>query len=87
MTPKDDELLADLLIRWEELREQDQDVSAVELCQDCPYLADELSRRINGLKATLWLNKPLGSVLPRQVQHLQPCRNLGHSPAGIVLIT
>ena len=61
MTPKDDELLADLLIRWEELREQDQDVSAVELCQDCPYLADELSRRINGLKATLWLDKPLGS--------------------------
>ena len=59
MTDKDDDLLADLLLRWEELREQGQDVSALELCQGCPHLADELARRINALKVTSWLDKPL----------------------------
>ena len=59
MTDKDDDLLADLLLRWEELREQGQDVSALELCQGCPHLADELARRINALKVTSWLDKPV----------------------------
>ena len=59
MTDKDDELLADLLVRWEELREQGQDVSALELCQDCPHLADELARRINALEVISWLDKPI----------------------------
>ncbi len=56
---QDEEILADLLVRWEELREQGQDVSALELCQDCPQLADELARRINALKVTSWLDKPI----------------------------
>lgn len=59
MTDKDEDLLADLLLRWEELREQGQDVSALELCQGCPHLADELARRINALKVTSWLDKPV----------------------------
>lgn len=59
MTDKDEDLLADLLLRWEELREQGQDVSALELCQGCPDLADELARRINALKVTSWLDKPV----------------------------
>lgn len=59
MTDKDDDLLADLLLRWDELREQGQDVSALELCQACPHLADELARRINALKVTSWLDKPV----------------------------
>ena len=59
MTDKDEELLADLLVRWEELREQGQDVSSVELCQGCPHLADELARRINAMKVTSWLDKPV----------------------------
>ncbi len=59
MTDKDEELLADLLVRWEEMREQGQDVSALELCQNCPHLADELARRINALKVTSWLDKPV----------------------------
>ena len=59
MTDKDEDLLADLLLRWEELREQGQDVSALELCQGCPQLADELARRINALKVTSWLDKPV----------------------------
>ncbi len=59
MTDKDEDLLADLLLRWEELREQGQDVSALELCQGCPHLTDELARRINALKVTSWLDKPV----------------------------
>ncbi len=59
MTDKDDELLADLLLRWEELREQGQDVSALELCQGCPHLADELGHRITAMKATSWLDTPI----------------------------
>lgn len=32
----DDERLDDLLLRWEELAEAGQDVSAEELCRECP---------------------------------------------------
>ena len=60
MTDKDEELLADLLLRWEELRERGQDSPAAELCQDHPHLVEELARRINALKVTSWLDNPLG---------------------------
>jgi serine/threonine protein kinase len=43
---RDDPRLAELLLRWEELREQGQSVTPVELCSDCPELAGELARRI-----------------------------------------
>jgi tRNA A-37 threonylcarbamoyl transferase component Bud32 len=61
---QDDEILADLLVRWEELREQGRDVSAIELCQNCPHLIDELQRRIDALQATAWLNAPLSDRPP-----------------------
>lgn len=54
----DEDRLADLLLRWEELHEQGRDVSAEELCRDCPHLAPDLARRINALKVTSWLSKP-----------------------------
>jgi serine/threonine protein kinase len=38
--------LGELLLRWDELRRQGRDVSAGELCADCPELAAELRRRI-----------------------------------------
>lgn len=77
MTDKDDELLADLLVRWEELREQGQDVPALELCQDCPHLADELARRINALEVISWLDKPIevsesNSVVEHTVSNHEP---------------
>ncbi len=56
---RDESLLADLLVRWEELHEQGQPVSAEELCRDCPHLAGELARRIEALKVTSWLDKPV----------------------------
>jgi tetratricopeptide (TPR) repeat protein len=54
----DEDRLAELLLRWEELHEQGRDVSAEDLCQDCPHLAPELARRIHALKVTSWLLKP-----------------------------
>ena len=53
------ELLADLLIRWEELKDLGQETPASELAKDHPELVEELSRRISVLKATAWLDKPL----------------------------
>ena len=64
MTDTDEDLLADLLVRWEELREQGRDVSALELCRGCPHLADELARRINALNVTSWLDKPVEVPAP-----------------------
>ena len=45
------ERLGDLLLRWEELGEQGQAVTAEELCRDCPELLDELRRRVRALQA------------------------------------
>ena len=50
-TDGDDPRLADLLLRWEELHEQGQSLSAEELCSTCPELAEELGRRIALLRA------------------------------------
>jgi serine/threonine protein kinase len=56
---EDEELLADLLLRWDELRELGQDISSIELCQACPHLTVELERRIHALKDLDWLDKPI----------------------------
>jgi hypothetical protein len=46
-----DDRLTDLLLQWEELREQGRPVSAEELCRDCPELLDEVRRRLRFLDA------------------------------------
>jgi len=48
----------ELLERWDDLRKQGNELSAEELCQDCPELVDEVRRCIEALKATNWLDKP-----------------------------
>jgi serine/threonine protein kinase len=53
------ELLAELLLRWEELLERGQDTPASELAKDHPELIPELERRIKALKEIAWLDKPL----------------------------
>jgi formylglycine-generating enzyme required for sulfatase activity/tRNA A-37 threonylcarbamoyl transferase component Bud32 len=58
VNPHDEELLAELLIEWEELCERGQEVPAGELCKEQPHLAEELARRIAAMKATDWLNNP-----------------------------
>jgi len=52
-----DDRIADLLIEWEEIQEQDREISAEQLCQDCPQLIEELEKQIKALKATAWLLK------------------------------
>ena len=47
-----------LLERWDDLRKQGKELSAEELCEDCPELIDEARNRIKALKATNWLEKP-----------------------------
>jgi tetratricopeptide (TPR) repeat protein/tRNA A-37 threonylcarbamoyl transferase component Bud32 len=54
----DDELLADMLLRWEELHEKGQEPSAVDLCRDYPHLAPLLAERIRALKVTAWMERP-----------------------------
>lgn len=58
MTESDQEILADLLMRWEELREMGQDTPAEQICQDHPHLLEEFTRRIKILAVTSWLDHP-----------------------------
>jgi len=51
--------LDDLLLRWDELYEQGQDVPPEELCQDCPELVAALADEIAGLKRAAWVNTPV----------------------------
>jgi len=55
-----DDKLFDLLDEWALLHKQGKDVSVHKLCQDYPELVEELQRRIKTLKATDWLDEPLG---------------------------
>jgi eukaryotic-like serine/threonine-protein kinase len=71
VTNNDEDILADLLLRWEELREKGRETSAEELCNDYPHLLDEFARRIKILNVTSWLDQPLSddgdpSVPPTQ---------------------
>jgi hypothetical protein len=47
----DEPRVSDLLLHWEELREQGRPVPVEELCRDCPELLDELRRRVRALEA------------------------------------
>lgn len=58
MREGDDEILAELLLDWEERWQQGTDVPAADLCASHPHLAGELARRIKALKTVSWLDKP-----------------------------
>jgi len=47
----DDSRLLDLIVRWEEMREAGQSLSAEQLCQDCPELLPALQQRLETLRA------------------------------------
>ncbi len=57
-----DDRIQELLERWDALRHQGEPLSAEELCEDCPELVDEVRRRIEALKATNWLDKPVDDI-------------------------
>jgi WD40 repeat protein/tRNA A-37 threonylcarbamoyl transferase component Bud32 len=46
-----DSRLSDLLLRWEELHQQNQSVTPEELCRDCPELLESLRQQIDRLQA------------------------------------
>ncbi len=56
MTPQDEELLAELLLQWEELFERGQDTPASELASDRRDLIAELASRIEIMKTTGWMD-------------------------------
>jgi len=64
MEQADEELIFDLLLRWEELHKRGESVSPSELCRDRPDLLPELTTRIKALAATEWLEKPLDGPEP-----------------------
>jgi len=51
----DTEKLAERLLQWEERWEHGEDVSASELCPDCPELMDQLQHQIDILKKMAWM--------------------------------
>jgi serine/threonine protein kinase len=55
------DLVSDLLVQWDDLREQGQQVSAEELCRDRPELLPEVKRRIHALESMYRLGDGLRS--------------------------
>src|SRR5262245_59815740 len=54
-----------LVVRWQELRQQGQDVSAKELCAGCPELLDDVKRQIQALASMEQFLAPTFADLPR----------------------
>src|SRR5262245_5400053 len=57
----DVEHISELLLRWDDLREQGRDVTAEALCRDCPQLTGEGRRRIEALEAVYRVPNAAGS--------------------------
>lgn len=82
METNDENLLADLLVRWHDEWEHGRDVPAEILCKDCLRLAPELARRIQDMKARLnKLSRLLDESIP--VTRSAPLNPSGpHTPEG-----
>ncbi|HKI37513.1 MAG TPA: serine/threonine-protein kinase, partial [Gemmataceae bacterium] len=59
-----DERVLDLLQRWEELRQRGNELSAEELCADCPELREEVARRLHQLRGLGQLLSPARDPRP-----------------------
>lgn len=59
MNPEQRRVLADLLIKWEDLYRQGQDTPAELLCKGHPELTETLGRQITALKRVAWLDNKL----------------------------
>jgi len=57
MNPQQDEILSDLLTKWEDLYRRGQDTPPAELARDYPGLASALGLRIKALKAASWMDQ------------------------------
>ena len=47
--------IVDLVLQWEELREQGQDIDPAQLCKDCPDLIEEVKKRMAALEQMRWM--------------------------------
>lgn len=56
----DKELLAVLLLRWEEAWDLGEEIPAADLCVDCPEIQKELEQKIRVLKRMAWMKKDAG---------------------------
>lgn len=68
---RDDEkdLIADLLVKWEDAFDEGHDISAEELCIDCPHLTTIVQQKIESLKSTAWTKKdPARPLVDQQYQ-------------------
>jgi serine/threonine protein kinase len=52
----DEDTIADVLLAWEEAREQGRPLTAEELCRDCPELVVVVRERIRLLEKTAWMS-------------------------------
>lgn len=68
MTDEERDLIADLLVQWEDAFENGEDVSAAALCTDCPHLTAVLQAKIESLKTTAWTKKDPARPLSNQGQ-------------------
>ena len=58
----DDDKIVDMLLSWEEGREQGNVVTAEELCRECPELYDTVRERIRLLEKAGWLREPAATA-------------------------
>jgi eukaryotic-like serine/threonine-protein kinase len=82
-----DQTITKLLDKWEVLRQQGQEPSVAELCQDAPELASELANEIENLKAMDWLDVPIpSSTDSREENPSESPDNLRLGPARVPAI-
>ena len=74
-----DEILAALLLRWEEAWEQGEDIPAETLCLECPDLIEQTRGRIAALKQMAWMTQPENE---RRACVIEPDPLLGRILAG-----
>lgn len=68
------DLIADLLVQWEEAFDQGKDIPAEELCLECPHLTNVLQEKIESLKTTAWTKKD--PARPLTDQRDQPAKDI-----------
>src|SRR5262245_43699936 len=53
----DEELIAELLVTWEEQQERGHELPTEELCRGNPHLSDRVAEALNELNAANWLRQ------------------------------